>query len=408
MSLKLLLISVDGTLCRNGKLNQAIVKNVARLVQELAQSGVRAALWSNQKWTFAGVPLGQYSSNLCGFDVKVHGISNDGCPNRTQRNSADRILQSYGVTRQETLLVGSSENDVRAGVNNKLLLIRADWYGQQVDYGFRVTTVSELARFCFVFATRAHPIFWKLTTPSGVDMSAGGPFSTMIPAYAAFGGDARAFAKHGAGHPDFWFQFTISSLYFSGLLDGVHYICSFPSHNPANAVADERGIGDALMRLGQCFQISYYEDLLVRHTLAQKNQPIRAHLRTFANQLHTIRLNRRPTRNRCGQPNKTDLSLRGKMVLIVDDFCTSGRSVEAARAYIQAAGGTVRIYAWLKTINTSYQEMAAIGGLKPYGPNLNRGEPPSIPHNYYAGILDQQAPQEIDNIFNRYTGWNWP
>jgi hypothetical protein len=230
----------------------------------------------------------------------------------------------------------------------------------------------------------------------------------MIHAYAAFGGDARAFAKHGAGHPDFWFQFTVSSLYFSGLLDGVQYICSFPSHDPANALTDERGIGDALMRLGQCFQISYYEDLLVRHAIAQKNQPIRAPQRTFANQLQTIRVNRRPTRNRCGQPNRTDLSLRGRVVLIVDDFCTSGRSVEAARAYIQAAGGIVRIYAWLKTINTPYQEMTAVHGLRPYGPNLALGEPPSVAHSYEDGILDGQAPREIDIIFNTYTGWSWP
>lgn len=43
-----------------------------------------------------------------------------------------------------------------------------------------------------------------------------------------FGEDARAFAKGGMGSPNFWFNFAVSSMYFSGLLEGVNYICSYP------------------------------------------------------------------------------------------------------------------------------------------------------------------------------------
>jgi hypothetical protein len=31
---------------------------------------------------------------------------------------------------------------------------------------------------------------------------------------------------------------------------------------------------------------------------------------------------------------------------------TSGRSLDVARAYIEAAGGTAVLFSWLKTINT--------------------------------------------------------
>lgn len=35
--------------------------------------------------------------------------------------------------------------------------------------------------------------------------------------YTLYSEDARAAAKHGLGHPDFWTGSLISSLYFSGI-----------------------------------------------------------------------------------------------------------------------------------------------------------------------------------------------
>jgi hypothetical protein len=228
----------------------------------------------------------------------------------------------------------------------------------------------------------------------------------MYQAYAVFGGDARDFAKAGSGHPDFWFLFTVSSVYFSGLLQEVDYIASYPSHNPASVY--NKGMGETLTRLGQCFRKGYYQDLILRHELAAKSQPIKAANRKFSTQLQSIKLNRRPTRNLGPSPNKTDLSLRGKLVLLVDDFCTSGRSVETARAFLTAAGATVRTYCWLKTINSTYEEMSPMPVLKPYEPNTDVGEPTSVGHGYHGSIIDAHAPVEIQTVFDRYVGWKWP
>jgi hypoxanthine phosphoribosyltransferase len=407
MTLKLVLFSVDGTLCRNGKIDKALATETAELIKALDNEGVRSVFWSNKSWTVnSKTPLNVYFSDLCGVDIVVHGMHNDKMPNRTSANSVQPLLDKYGVARHETILVGSSQNDLRAGVNNRLLLIRTDWYGQQLDYGFPVNSVSELARFLFVFALRKHPIFWQVRTGSGVDISAAGPFSTFIQNYAVFGGDARAFAKAGSGHPDFWFLFTVSSVYFSGLLDGVDYIATYPSHDPKSTY--NAGMGHTLTLLGQCFRKGYYQDLILRHQLAQKSQPIKAVDRTYSNQLHSICLNKRPTRNNNAEPNRTDLSLRGKRVLLVDDFCTSGRSIESARAFLSAAGATMTAYCWLKTISVPYEEMSPLPAVAPYAANPDLPEPGTLSHSYHASIIDQQAPAEIQAIFEKYRDWTWP
>jgi hypothetical protein len=407
MPLKLLLVSVDGTLAHNGKIQNDIAGQLGKLVRELAELGVRTALWSNQSWTVnnGNESLQAWFSKIAGVEVWAHGYRVDGSPPRRNKNSALQILKQYGVETHETVLIGGMEEDMIAGVQNQFLLLRPDWYKQNMDYGFPFNTVGELARFCFVFALRQHPVFWRISD-GDLDISASGPFSTMYQNYAVFGGDARAFAKHGLGHADFWFYFTVSSLYFSGLLEGVNYICSYPGHTPESD-PDEYGVASILARLGKCFHKNYYHDLIIRHTGAPKSQPIKAQNRTFLAQANTICLNRQPHRNLSPVPNKAALPLKEKTVLVIDDFVTSGRSSEAARAFIEAAGGRARLYAWLKTINSSYERINEKQKISAYKPaNLNH-EPVTTSYPYGQGIVDANAPMEIQAMFDRYIAWKW-
>jgi hypoxanthine phosphoribosyltransferase len=407
MTLKLMLISVDGTFVHNKQIRHDIAEQLSRLVIDLAKVGVKTALWSNQKWTInQAKPIDVWFTERCGVEVAIHGMAHDGSPARRMAKSAKPILDKYNVQSYETILVGGKEEDKIAGVNNQLLLLRPDWYEQQMDYGFPVNSVSELARFCFVFALRQHPIFWQIHEEN-LDISAAGPFSTMKANYAVFGGDARAFAKHGNGHPDFWFYFTVSSLYFSGLLDGVHYICSYPGHSP-DSDPDKHGVASVLTRLGRCFHKSYYHDLIIRHTLAVRSHSMKAYERTLKAQLNTIQLRRKPHRNLGDQPNKSNLSIKGKTVLVVDDFVTSGRSSEAARLLIEAAGGTARLYSWLKTINSSYERVDQTVEVDPYSKTTIVDDPSTESYGYQENITAAEAPAEVQSIFDMYVNWQWP
>lgn len=337
--------------------------------------------------------------------IYAHGMAWDNSPPRQSGNSADPILTKHGVKRCETILVGGGVDDMRAGVNNRLLHIRSDWYGQESDHGFQVKSVEELRRFCFLFALRQHNIYWKVKS-EGLTVATAGPFSTMKEAYARFGYDARDAAKMGLGHPEFWFYITVGSLYFSGLMEDVDYICTFPSHAAGVKAIAPDSMEAILARLGRCTRAGYYHDLIVRHTTAQKSQPIKADARLFSNQLNSIHLNKFPTRNLAAAARKTAMSLKGKRILVVDDMVTSGRSLECARAYIEAAGGEALLFGWLKTINTAYRAISpSLKAISPFKPNQVAAEPASVAHGYHESVVDEAAATELDQVFQRFCKW---
>ena len=98
-----------------------------------------------------------------------------------------------------------------AGVHNKLLLVRPEWYPGTHEYGFEVSSISELAQFCELFGLRCYPIYWAIDN-NLLRVRAMGPYSTFRPDFAAFGVDARDAAKQGGGALRFWFLMIVASL----------------------------------------------------------------------------------------------------------------------------------------------------------------------------------------------------
>jgi predicted amidophosphoribosyltransferase len=137
------------------------------------------------------------------------------------------------------------------------------------------------------------------------------------------------------------------------------------------------GLDALLTTLGKCFKKDYLPDLFVRHELAIKSQTATPDQKTFRNQINTLRLNLR-ARHYDREPPKTDIRLRGKRVLVVDDICTNGRSLDAARAYIEATGGTAVLFSWLKTISRGFLHMRPTPSLAPFGVNRITAEPGSV------------------------------
>jgi hypothetical protein len=367
----------------------------------MAERGVQVALWSRTLKTLDGERLEAYLTRESKAPVRQFQAGNARYPTRQQRGSVDPILKEVGVARHETLLIGSQETDMQAGVNNQLLLIRPAWYGTEMTYGFPVESINELARFCEIFALRQHPIYWSIDD-AALQVRTMGPFSTRLPDFAEFGTSARATAKENRGDPQFWFFAIVSALYFSGLVHQADYLCTFPGHNP-NATGGIRPVLDEVMsRFAKCFRKTYFPDLIVRHRMSQKSQYLRADQKTFANQINTIRLNRLPRSYDKTEPRKTPLSLKGKRVLIVDDIITHGRSLDTARAFIEAAGGTTTLFSWLKTITTSFEHMSPDPPLNPYQPCTIRQEPPTVSYPYRNYIVAPRAPRELTNILRAY------
>ncbi len=288
-----------------------------------------------------------------------------------------------------------------AGVNNQLLLVRPQWYATESEYGFLVQSVAELERFCAIFGLREHPIYWSIDD-AGLRCHAMGPYSTRIKEYAGFGVDALHAAKYEKGSLEFWHRLAVSSLYFSGLIAEVDYIAPYPGHEKGTKV---RAVNDVMSLLGKCFRKTFFPDLIQRHTTAVKSAYAKDDEKTFRNQLNTIRLNAHPHPYGGDTARKSPINLKNKKVLIVDDICTRGRSMDCARAYIEAAGGSAVSFAWLKTINTSYLRMEPVPPLKPFAANNVESEPKSQAYGYEDGIQDGEAPGEIASLLDKYKAW---
>jgi hypoxanthine phosphoribosyltransferase len=407
MPLKLILMSPDGTIAADGKARTDILRDLCTFIGRMAQRQVQVALWSRTLRILDGEPLEAYLSRESNAPVRQFQAGTAEYPTRQRGGSVDPILAETGIRRHETILVGSYDTDMQAAVNNRLLLLRPAWYGNEMPYGFPVNSISELAQFCEIFALRQHPIYWSINSGS-LQVRSMGPFSTFFQELAEYGADARKVAKENRGDPNFWFYAVVSALYFSGILHEVDYICTFPGHDPS-ATGGFRALFDPVMsQFGKCFRKTYFPDLIVRHTKSLKSQHLKANERTFLNHLNTMHLNPKPRSYNSSTPRKTRLSLAGKRILVIDDFITAGRSLDVARAFIEAAGATATLFSWLKTVNTNLYHMLPDPPLAPYQPCTISQEPTMRAYSYHGHIIASKAPEELNRILDAYKEWKWP
>jgi hypothetical protein len=384
MALKAILIGPRGTVFKDRIAQTGLLNDLIMFIQRMQARGVHIGLWSRHAVNYSHrgrtESVESYLSRQCGAEVPFYRAGVGDLPTRQSAGSMTPILKRLGVQPHEIILVGNEESDMQAGVNNKLLLVRPEWYPGEHEYGFSVSTMSELAQFCELFALRQHPIFWSIDT-AGLQVRSMGPFSTYIPDFRIFGADARSVAKQGVGERQFWFWMIISSLYFSGLMHQVNYISAFPGHDPASNTAVQQSVDALLTTLGKCFRKDYLPDLILRHQPSIKSQTATPDQKTFLNQINTLRLNRSPRRY---------------------------GSLDVARAYIEAAGGKAILFSWLKTINMSFQHMNPSPALRPYEANALMAQPSATELSYGRHIISRGAPAEIDRTLEAYKKWKWP
>src|SRR4051794_7908790 len=128
--------------------------------------------------------------------------------------------------------------------------------------------------------------------------------------------------------------------------------------------------------------------------------------RTFRNHLNTLHLNRLP--KTYDKPRRTPIDRNGRAVLVVDDICTSGRSLDVARALIAAAGGNAILFSWLKTISAAFMHMTGSPVAQPFMAATFSAEPPAKAYPYGDHIVDPAAPGEIDKLLAAFRAWKWP
>lgn len=405
MALKLILIGPQGTVGSDGKASTAIIDDLVKFIKRMQAKGVRVAFWSRTQYMYRKKTIQQYFTEATGTEVMFFQAGHGGLPIRQKGGSVDPILKSLKVEKRETILVGCTESDMQAGVNNELLFIRSNWYKNDLAYGFSVPSVTHLARFCELFGLRQHPIYWSIDD-GDLQVRAMGPFSTYLELFADFGNDAKSAAKQGLGNPKFWLLMIVSSLYFSGIAHEIDYICRFPGHDPAQSNSTHDRVDNVMIVFSKCFRKPFLQDFIVRHKASTKSQTMKSAEKNFLNHINTIHLSKHPKKYGKKAAKKA-LDLKHKTVLVVDDFCTNGRSLDVAGAYIDAAGGKSILFAWLKTINTDFFSVDSDLKIDPFKPNNLKAEPKHVTYAYRDHIVDHAAPKEIDTLLKAYKAWAW-
>ncbi|WP_220765974.1 phosphoribosyl transferase, partial [Escherichia coli] len=384
-----------------------IFAEVDKLIRYFRTKKIEFVVFTNRGWVVGDerTPLEDVLQKHWGEFKYLCRAKDKSIPGKPTADATKYVLDLMGWESTETLYIGASINDMQTAVNGELLFLRATWWADKTDYGFEFSTPKDIARFIDTFCLREH--LWCHEIHDGdFNFYALAPFSTMKEEYTLYSEDARAAAKHGLGHPEFWTSALISSLYFSGIHKMINYVSVYPGHKQGygNNIMDE-----AISIFGKCFRKTYIPDLILRHTTSKKSQKARNEgvAIDHCNQLNTICLNSQPHRNPRTTYKKPPLG-PGKTVLLIDDITTRGYSFESARAYIQRTGAKVILVSWLKTINTDISTLGELHDFNPYQANHFENVPLGKSHSYRANIVDILAPAELTRLFSAYQQWDWP
>jgi hypothetical protein len=411
--LKAAIFSLRDVVVRSGTVDPRLVSEVGKLVGWLRQAGVQPVFVSNRHW-IVKMPDGSAKDLKSVLSQKWGAMpwyiaSNGDMPFKPFAAAMEHVLARHGWKAHQAIYVGNTPDDMKTAVNGKLLFLNALWHGEASPYGYQFDSPLDVARFIDCFCLGIDNWFWELNH-GNVIVYALGPYSTKSPQYAQaqqYSTHAHDTAKHLGGDATFWGRLLAASVYLSGLGDEIDYIAPYPGHSTKSA---QPVVSEALTILAKSLRKKYLHDLIVRHTTTPKSQAVRMQGKAVdpLDQLNTIRLNLKPTKNQKGEVYSSPPLKRGKVILVVDDICTEGNAFEAARAYIENTGAKAICLAWLKTINRDYHAFLKCPKLKPYEVNNLAATPQRTRLLFSQCIRNKQAMVDLERVLIRYQSWTWP
>lgn len=413
--LKGVIFGIENVLVKRGAVepNAKTLHETGTLVRFLQSKGVDSVVMTNQEWvmtdteTNSKIPLQEAIEDAWGVDLNWFQCAKDGVPAKQSAESIAHVRDKMGWDANETLFVGNSEIDMQAAVNGSILLLNAEWYESRMEYGFGFETPKEVARFIDTFCFREH--FWYFAIEDGpIRVYSLAPLGSFYNEYKYYSKDFIDNVKSGYEQDeDFWTKFLCTSMYFSGLYDEVDYITAYPKHKTGEY---QNFLVTPMTTFTKCFRKSYLPDLITRHSTAVKSQFNRDKA-SHRNQLNTICLNRSPCRIVKGEPRSyANFPIKkGKTVLVIDDVCTKGYSLEAARAYLSKTGAEVICVSFLKALKNDYDALSAFALPRGHFRENSIDQPrTSKIYGLSEHVVDPNAPTELTERLKRYQDWDWP
>lgn len=389
--------------------NQQTFSEIILLLKFIKSKGLQPVVLANRPQTVGGKSVESIITQQVGSFQWFMTIR-DKLPKKPKADAIKHVLDEMGWDAAEAMYVGNTDDDMRTALNGGVLFLNACWYGKNTEYGIEVEMPLDVGRFIDIFCLRDSLWHYQICDES-LEYYSLGTFSTFKPELKVYSQDAKNSAKFGAGHPDFWTKYLWSTLYFSELYKRVNFVAPYPGHKSSSISIASNVIEEPMLAFTKCFRITYLRDLIVRHTTSQKSQTARTSgiEVDHNNQLLTINLNTHPLKG-SGTDTYKKSPIKGKTVLVVDDICTQGFSLEAARVYLEKAGAKVICLSWLKTINTEYTKNTTIytSEIDPYTQNQELPETQSKRFPYRHHIADISSGGELSTKLSAYKSWAWP
>lgn len=326
MPVKAIVLDVSGTLIHEE--TGAVVAGVPEMIAALRQLQLHIVAVSNKAPTVSLEPLGVHEHEL--LDSTSAGGT------KGTKHFVAAVCTRLDVQPNEILYLGDSDNDMREAVNNSVIFFLAAWSNPDYPYGIPVATPQLFVQIVETFFRKEHLWYYRIDDQDG----AGRPVivrALLDPDLAQDTGIKRLLKQKIDGQ--FSPAFTTSTFLSLHLLasvygEGLHLLgkpgkpnlwCIYPGHDRT-----QTGVLTEFARIAaRLFRKRYEPEVIVRHQPAIKSAYARANRTppTITNQLTTIHL--APTlRSR----------IRGRTILLFDDFTTYAHSFETARNFFLTAG----------------------------------------------------------------------
>ncbi|MFG6620724.1 phosphoribosyltransferase family protein [Sulfitobacter sp. 1A05707] len=415
-TLKGVIFSLSDVLAHKGSIDPDLFFETVNLLKFLISKDIQPVLVSNTPWivnTKDGEkkPFQDYLSEFVGEKLPYYQGGKD--IDYKQRGSAMRaILDQHGWSAPEVFYVGNTREDVLAASNGGFPLLNAKWHGDNSPYGFEFASPKEIASFVDCCCLTPKNWFWGIET-GRLRVYSIAPFAEYSRAYpqgAIYSTDAKHAVKQDAGNIRFWGLLMAARIHLSGIGTETNFVAPYPGHK---TTSKKTKLMNAIAVVSGSLRARYLFDFIERHSDAEKSQTLRTTggSPSSQNQLSTIKLNARPTRTGPQQLKYVNKpNLKGKTVLVVDDICTEGYSLEASRAFFEAAGANVILLSWLKTPGRN--DYHAIEKITPAIKRpFSKFYPTSVRETIYSNsgnVLNSNADAEIAEAYERYVSWDWP
>jgi hypothetical protein len=328
MTIRALIVDLDGTIVRN---DGTVVPDIKEAFSQLSRMGIRIVIVSDRPRSEGVTKIAglQYSPDL--FITRSEVGTPKGSP-----KWAEYVCDALTVEPRDLLYLGDTDHDMWTAVNSHILYLNAAWSNPTFQYGIQVSSPAMLAPLLENFFTKEALWYWTLDTidrlgrqvqaKTMIDGAGAGVLSIRygLLGWTKFDSDSNVGAfKLGS----FFMLHLLGSIYLDGLYESADWWTTYPgSTGKTNAVMDE-----FITIAAKLFRDKFKPGLLARHSPAVDSGQARVKHQgvTFMNQVNTVCLN--------DDPNIAE-QIRGKSIVVIDDFVTEGYSSECARNLLLKAG----------------------------------------------------------------------